>query len=492
MKRITIHIFSAVLFAAATLRADEHYRVEQVEVPQGIVMEVSGMDYSPDGVLYLATRRGDVWTRKDGAWQRFAHGLHEPMGLCIGSKGEVFVSQRPEITQLIDENGDGVADLHRTISDEFSMVPNFHQYTYGLVQDDAGNLWGTLSGSGKTNPDGRPASANGFSAEPYRMWSFKVSPEGEFVPWSSGLRTANGIGMNDEGDLFATDNQGDWVGSSMLHHLEQGVFHGHPDALRWDPRFKDKGDPTKLPIEELDRLRKMPAVFLPHGELSNSPGAPLCDTTRGEFGPFAGQFFIGDVVHATLMRVALEKVNGQYQGACFPFIKGSPQKVAEGGEIGEPLKAGICRLAFAPDHSLMIGRVGEGNWNRGLPGTGVQRVVYTGVVPFEIHRIELQQDGFKLHFTKPLNPADKLSPEQFALKSYHYAYTPKYGSPKIDLKDLPVTAVEISADGMTAALRVLRLEKRKIYQFSLKGITDASGKVLRNASAYYTLNELKE
>jgi len=45
---------------------------------------------------------------------------------------------------------------------------------------------------------------------------------------------------------------------------------------------------------------------------------------------------------------------------------------------------------------------------------------------------------------------------------------------------------------MTAALRVLRLEKRKIYQFSLKGITDASGKVLRNVRAYYTLNELKE
>ena len=482
MKRITIHILSFVLFAAALLRADEHYRVEQVEVPQGLVMEVSGMDYADDGVLYLATRRGDVWTRKNGKWRRFAHGLHEPMGLCIGDKGEVFVSQRPEITQLIDEDLDGVADLYQTISDGFSMVPNFHQYTYGLVQDDAGNLWGTLSGSGKTNSDGRPASADAFSSEPYRMWSYKVTSEGEFVPWSSGLRTANGIGVNLEGDLFAADNQGDWVGSSMLHHLEQGDFHGHPEALRWDPRFKDRGDPTKLPIDELDRLRKMPAVFLPHGELSNSPGAPLCDTTGGEFGPFAGQLFIGDVVHATLMRVALEKVNGQYQGACFPFIKGAAR--------GEPLKAGICRLAFAPDHSLMIGRVGEGNWNRGLPGSGLQRVVYTGVVPFEIHRIELQQDGFKLHFTKPLNPAHKLSPEQFTLSSYYYAYTPHYGSPKMNLKAMPVTAVEMSADGNTATLCVPGLEKRKIYQFHLNGITDASGKGLRNKSAYYTLNEL--
>ena len=36
-----------------SLRADRSYRVEHVEVPEGVVMEVSGMDYSADGVLYL-------------------------------------------------------------------------------------------------------------------------------------------------------------------------------------------------------------------------------------------------------------------------------------------------------------------------------------------------------------------------------------------------------------------------------------------------------
>ena len=307
MNRFFNKLLSLTLVAAPMLCADEHYRVEPVDVPEGIVMEVSGMDYADDGVLYLATRRGDVWTQKDGQWRRFAQGLHEPMGLVIGNKGEVFVSQRPEITQLIDEDEDGVADLYQTITDGFSMIASFHQYTYGLVQDAKGNLWGTLSGTGKTGPDGRPASAKAFALEPYRMWSFKVSPEGEFVPWSSGLRSANGIGMNLEGDLFAADNQGEWVGTSMLHHLEQGDFHGHPEALRWDERFKDKGDPAKLPIEQLEKIRKMPAVFLPHGELSNSPGAPICDTTAGKFGPFEGQFFIGDVVHANLMRSRWKK-----------------------------------------------------------------------------------------------------------------------------------------------------------------------------------------
>ena len=478
---LTAVLLSALLSSPLT-EANPSYRVEDVTVPEGIVMEVSGMDYAADGVLYLCTRRGDVWTQKDGQWKRFAYGLHEPMGLCIGSKGEVFVSQRPEITQLIDEDGDGVADLYRTITDDFSTVVSFHQYTYGLVQDREGNLWGTLSGTGKTNPDGRPASANAFSHTPYRMWSFKVSPEGQFEPWSSGLRTANGIGMNLEGDLFAADNQGDWVGSSMLHHLSEGAFHGHPEALAWDKRLWGKADPAKLPVEELEKIRKRPAVFLPHGELSNSPGAPVFDTTAGKFGPFAGQLFIGDVVHPVVMRIALEKVNGQYQGACFPFIRGG---LEEGG-----LKAGINRIVFAPDNSLLIGRVGEGNWNRGLPGTGLQRIVYTGETPFEIHRIELQADGFKIHFTKPLNPKHKLRPEQFALSSYHYAYHAEYGSPKMGLMEVPVTGVERSDDGKAVLLTVPGLEARKVYQFSLKGIADASGNALGNNSAYYTLNAL--
>ena len=35
------------------------------------------------------------------------------------------------------------------------------------------------------------------------------------------------------------------------------------------------------------------------------------------------------------------KVEGEYQGACFPFAKGFP--------------AAVVRLAFAPDHSLFVG-----------------------------------------------------------------------------------------------------------------------------------------
>ena len=480
MKKLTLLFILTIACSQLGVFADSSYSVQSLPTPAGIVCEVTGLDYSDDGTLYICTRRGDVWAQKNGDWQRFAHGLHEPMGLLAGP-GFAAVSQRPEVTRLVDEDGDGTADRYETICDQIAMEANFHQYNYGLVEGKiAGNLHGILSCSGLSKPDGSPASANGFSPIPYRMWSYQISPSGEFRPWSSGLRTANGIGKSPQGELFAADNQGDWVATSMLHHLEEGDFHGHPAALRWDQNFPYSQDPKSSPIDLLEKMRKPPAVHFPHGELANSPGSPAWDTTGGKFGPFAGQMFIGDIVHPRIMRVALEKVNGQYQGTCFSFYH------AEG------LKAGICRLTFSSKGELIIGRAGEGNWARGKPDSGLQKIAYSGTTPFEIHRIELQNDGFLFHFTQPVNQVIKLDPKNFGVQSYHYPYGPNYGYPKTDIQKIVPTRVEQSLDGSTIRVMIPNLEERKIYQFNLPELKDPDGKSLRNPVAYYTLNELLE
>jgi hypothetical protein len=478
MKKLTLFFILTIACLQLGVFADS-YSIQPYPTPPGIVCEVTGMDHTDDGTLYICTRRGDIWAQKSGDWKRFAHGLHEPMGL-LARTDEIIVTQRPEITRLTVQDGDGVADLYETINDQFSMDANFHQYNYGLVDGKMGTLHGILSCSGLSKPDGSPASAFGFSPIPYRMWSYQITSKGDFRPWSSGLRTANGIGKNLEGELFAADNQGDWVGTSMLHHLEEGDFHGHPAALRWQKDFSYHEDPKSAPIELLQKMRKLPAIHFPHGELANSPGSPICDTTGGKFGPFAGQFFIGDIVHARIIRVALEKVNGQYQGACFSFYH------AEG------LKAGICRLDFSPAGELIVGRTGEGNWARGIPGSGLQKITYSGTPPFEIDRIELQSDGFLFYFTQPINQSIKLDPKNFGVQSYHYPYGPNYGYPKTDIQKVVPTGIETSLDAKAIKLLVPNLQKRKVYQFNLPQIKDTDGRTLRNPVAYYTLNELKQ
>ena len=54
----------------------------------------------------------------------------------------------------------------------------------------------------------------------------------------------------------------------------------------------------------------LPAVWLPHGILGISNSEILPDQTKGGFGPFAGQVFVGDQGQSRVMRVVMEKVKG--------------------------------------------------------------------------------------------------------------------------------------------------------------------------------------
>ena len=64
---------------------------------------------------------------------------------------------------------------------------------------------------------------------------------------------------------------------------------------------------------------KPPAVWLPYRKMGQSPTDVMLDDSGGKFGPFDGQLFVGEFTQASVNRVYLEKVGGEYQGACFPF-----------------------------------------------------------------------------------------------------------------------------------------------------------------------------
>jgi hypothetical protein len=326
--------------APAELEVREpYYRVETIPVPDGIVREVGGMAFMEDGRLMICTRRGEIWSLRDGDWRRFASGLDEPMGICVTGPNEVVVAQRPELTRITDTNGDGEADAYETLTNAWGYSGHMYEWAFGPVKDREGNLWGALAywffpGEQYLQPPFDEGTIPGllrlgnikppewFEPQPtqYRGWSFKVTPEGKFMPWSTGLRSPNGLGMNPDGEVFVTDNQGEYLGTSPLHHISQGAFHGYPIGLLWDERVE--GDPTTVPMERLRELRKPPAIRFPYGDMGQSISQPLWDTTGGRFGPFAGQMFIGDQTKSTVMRASLEKVEGEYQGACFPFQGG--------------------------------------------------------------------------------------------------------------------------------------------------------------------------
>lgn len=461
------------------------YSIRNLQIPEGVVTEAGGLAYWPDGTLVFSTRRGDIWTIRDDQWNLFASGLLEPMGIWADTVGEVYVSQTPELTRIRDSNGDLSADRYETVTADWEIPGATADFVYGLCRDKEGNFYGTMHTShgpwsGKSNIPGKNHSVNNFGGPmgaPVigRGWSYQVDPKGKLTWWSSGLRAPNGVAFNADGDLFATDNQGDWVGTSAMHHIEQGDFHGHPSSYQWDPkRTVDMNGPLDQLAVELDKIRKRPVVLFPHGILGNSPSQPVLAPADGGFGPFAGQFFVGDNVAPLLSRVYLEKIDGAYQGVCFPFIR------------DRGLNKALCRMVFSPQGKLIIA-FGCRGWG---PATeGLQEVSWSGKTPFEMQKINLQSDGFKITFTKPLSEQDLAN--AFSIQSYRYKYHHTYGSPQIDVEPLGINSIAVSSDRRVVTLHTPPLEVGKIYEFKLTGVTAGDGGSLVNRDAYYTLNQLQ-
>jgi mono/diheme cytochrome c family protein len=503
---------------AATSQAEAvySYQIEEVALPAAMVPEISGVAFAPEGELVVVNRRGEVWINDappSGRWHRFAFGLHEPLGVLAVSKREILVTQRPELTRLTDSTGDGRADRYETVNDDWWVTDNWHEFTFGLRQDAEGNyLLATglpdLAGPINELHPREPLNLEKVHQEKkpspgrYEGWALKVVPDGRLTPVASGFRAAAGVGLSPDGDWFITDQQGDYIATSTLVHVQPGRFYGHPASFKWRDDYQG---PVK-DLQSLASLRSPEAVALPHGALGGSPGEPVWDTTGGRFGPFEGQVFIGDFTKL-ISRVYLEKVAGEFQGAAFPFIRDAVGleaiqansgkdnlTIPAGGEglkhfrdvpprAGTPLRPGNMRMAFAPDGSLYVGQTTRG-WGQ---GDGLQRIVWSGREPVEMKTMELTSEGFRLTFTAPMNRDQLADRKTWRVSRFRYLYLPA-GSPRVDEQRCEIAFLRPAEDGRSMEMGIGDLQPGFIYEVEPEGLESAEGKPLENPLVFYTLN----
>ncbi|MEM7203766.1 MAG: hypothetical protein AAF628_26115 [Planctomycetota bacterium] len=452
----------------AGIEDDGHasYAISTVPLPDDIVLEVGGLLFRPDGSLLVACRRGQIYCIHNPAERdpekleisTFAEGLHEPLGLYLEADGALLASQMPEMTRLRDVDGDGRADEYETVTAAWGLSGNYHEYHFGPVRDAAGDLWATLN-------IGFP-SGKGDELR-YRGSAYRLGPDGEFQITCYGLRSPNGLLVNDAGDVFYTDNQGEWMDVCRLSHLRPNRFYGHPVAKPWAEAMSDFGwatEPTP------------PAIWYPY-HLVRSASWPVVDRTDGAFGPYAGQIILGDQNNSLLVRTTLERVGDTYQGACYPFWQ------AFGG--------GINRLAFDADGVLYVGLTNRG-WGsvRGM-AHGLQRFEFQGTTPFDLLEARVTQDGWEIEFTKPLSPESNLTPRHIRVREYGYRYWSTYGSDEFDERNIDVLDARLSADRKRVALRCGPRQIGKVFQIQFRGtITSADGEAPITQEAFYTLQRL--
>jgi uncharacterized cupredoxin-like copper-binding protein len=469
-------------------KEDDFYKLISLPIPENVVLEVGGMATLPDGSLGICTRRGEVWVVNNPAisgnekptYKRFAYGLHEPLGLTYHN-GDIYVTQRSEITRLRDTDGDGKADSYDKVY-SWPLSGNYHEYSYGPLFMPDGTMLVALN-LGWSNSLG-----HGVSLAPWRGWMLQLTTQGQMTPYAAGMRSPSGFGANAEGDVFYTENQGDWVGSGRITHVAKGDFVGNAEGLKWSglPASPVKLQPQDIPNtgEPLyDAAKKIPgikppAVWLPHGILGISTSGILNNDTKGKFGPFDNQFIVGDQGQSTLTRVDFEKVKGEYQGVVFPFREG--------------FSSGILRMVWGHDGSLFVGMTSRGWSSTGKEMYGLQRLVWTGNLPFEMKTIRAKPDGFEIEFTMPVDRTLAADPASYNITGFTYKYHSTYGSPVINNEACPILGIVVSEDGLKARLVVDKLRLGYIHEIKVDGILTENGQALLHKVGYYTLNNLPD
>ncbi|MDX2304002.1 MAG: hypothetical protein NW226_14445 [Microscillaceae bacterium] len=504
--------FSQAQTIPAKSPEDAYYRIMTLPTPEGILVEAGGVTTLPDGRIAVCTRRGDVWIVENaemyqGSQPRyvlFAQGLHEPLGLSYRDNA-LYVAQRGELTKLTDTNGDDKADFYETIYD-WPLSGHYHEYSYGpkFLSDGSMMVTGNVA-------FGDQEWWRGESRVPWRGWAIRIYPDGRMEPWATGMRSPCGLGIF-EGEFFYSDNQGDWMGSGGIWHVKKGGFMGHPAGLEWtgmensplqlsaaqfyakiDKRqVKENGQyvkPENIAEEKNpDLLYKTkesfpeiqtPAVWLPHGILGISNSEILVDQSEGKFGPFAGQLFIGDQGQSKIMRVFMEKINGEYQGAAFDFRAG--------------FQSGVLRMSWGNDGSLYVGETNRGWGSAGNTDSGLEHLVWTGNMPFEMKSIKAKADGFEIEFTMPVDRATAEDLDSYTGRSFIYKYHPVYGSPTIQDESLKIKGVQVSEDGKKVRVVVENLRRYYIHEINVKGIRAKDSKLeVLHPIGFYTLNNIPE
>jgi cytochrome c len=410
--------------------------------PEGFLPKVAGMDFLPDGRLVVSTwdASGAVYLLdnvetgdpKKISVKRIAQGLAEPLGLKV-INGVIYVLQKQELTKLVDTNGDDQIDEYQCFAKGWRASANFHEFAFGLAYKD-GYFYAALATA--INPGGASTRPQVLD----RGKAIRISEKDgsvEFV--ARGLRTPDGVGVGPDGEVFITDNQGDWLPSSKLVHVKQGAFYGSFSV--------DSATVAQLPITQ-------PIVWYPQDEIGNSPTQPIVLND----GPYKNQLIAGDVCYGGLQRVFMEKVNGDYQGCVFRFSQG--------------FEGATHRLAWGPDGALYIGMIGNpGNWSQqGKLWYGLQRMKYNGNSVFEMLAVRAKTNGMEIEFTEPLREGDGWDAYSYLVEQWWYKPTSEYGGPKMDLETMNVKSASVSADRKKVFLEIPGLKPQHVVHIKLRNL----------------------
>jgi hypothetical protein len=454
---------------------------EAVRLPLPSAIMPTAFAFLSDGTLAFTSLKGQVYlvrdTDADGLPDRLVlveEGLAAPFGL-LADGNDLLVAHKPEVLRLGDFNREGRANRRTVVADGWGYTDDYHDWTTGIVRDDAGRLYIGLGSdyakAGRTTDQGR-----------WRGKVLRIDPDGSVTPVGHEFRYPIGLARNAAGDIFVTDNQGVQNPFNELNHLVTGSRYGVPSL------FEESHEQPPQP----------PAIQIPHPWTRSVNGIFFLAADPHE--PFGGQVVGCEYDTRFLVRMSLESVDGVYQGGIYPLslpanrmLSGTPAEPPTGMRTASSVRRGFLGVlcgAQAPGGDLYIGGIHDSGWNGG-PNVGeIVQLRRRGEVPAGIERISATSLGFEIHFTQPVDGTLASEVSQYAIAGSTRNWTSGYATPDSGQHRLGIERVELSADGRRASLVTTGRQPGHVYEFKLDGLRSATGEPLWPAVGYYTLHRV--
>lgn len=136
---------------------------------------------------------------------------------------------------------------------------------------------------------------------------------------------------------------------------------------------------------------------------------------------------------------------------CYPFREG--------------LSTGILNVEFTSTGNLLCGGTNPGWPVREIKPFALERLEWSGKMPFEINRITIEPRGFQVTFTKPIEPVTGRAPDSYAITAFTHPYHAGYGGPEIEQHQPGVKAVSLAEDGLSAIITLEKLQRGFVYEY---------------------------
>jgi len=406
-------------------KVGEPYVVDDVKLPVinpwKAPMFTSAFDFLPDGRAVISTFHGDIFIAsgideklEKVTWRRYAAGLYHALGLKVVN-GEIYVTCRDGLWKLRDMNGDGECDTYEAFNFDLMVTKNFHEFTFDLQTDPAGNFYVIKAGPVRNGGRGFDEICDHHGA------LLKISPDGKKSElFASGFRAPNGIGISPTGQLTSGDNEGTWTPMCRLNWIKPGGFYGVVDLAH-----------RATPPTDHDR----PLCWFPK-EVDNSSGGQVW-VTSDKFGPWKDR-----LLHLSYGKCSLYGVLPQVV-----TFNGQPQMQGGVVRFNVDFASGAMRARFNPqDGQLYV--TGLRGWQTTATQNGCfQRVRYTGAATRMPLSLAATKKGIKLDFTCEVDAMAAADAGNWNIEVWNYIWSSAYGSPDISTLETTVVATEPGKDG---------------------------------------------